>query len=113
MNGVLGIGRTAGQDRADAAPKTFTDVIVKSGNALLTIINDILDFSKINAGQLTLDPAPSAWRKRSRMWRRWCRRALPKRTSSSSCASIRACRPLSWAMQGASARSSPICSATP
>ncbi|TIS16492.1 MAG: hybrid sensor histidine kinase/response regulator, partial [Mesorhizobium sp.] len=38
--------------------KTFTDVIVKSGNALLTIINDILDFSKINAGQLTLDPAP-------------------------------------------------------
>jgi signal transduction histidine kinase len=38
--------------------KTFTDVITKSGNALLTIINDILDFSKINAGQLTLDPEP-------------------------------------------------------
>ena len=33
-------------------------MIVKSGNALLTIINDILDFSKISAGQLTLDPAP-------------------------------------------------------
>ncbi|MGO8119419.1 hypothetical protein AB9F43_33315 [Rhizobium leguminosarum] len=26
-------------------------MIVKSGNALLTIINDILDFSKIDAGQ--------------------------------------------------------------
>ena len=38
--------------------KTFTDIIVKSGNALLTIINDILDFSKIDAGQLVLDPAP-------------------------------------------------------
>ena len=36
----------------------FTDIIVKSGNALLTIINDILDFSKIDAGQLVLDPAP-------------------------------------------------------
>src|SRR5690606_2005543 len=46
--------------KTDLTPrqKTFTDVIVKSGNALLTIINDILDFSKINAGQLTLDPAP-------------------------------------------------------
>nr|HMQ57655.1 response regulator [Rhizobiaceae bacterium] len=33
-------------------------IIVKSGNALLTIINDILDFSKIDAGELKLDPAP-------------------------------------------------------
>src|SRR5690606_917134 len=38
--------------------RTFTDIIVKSGNALLTIINDILDFSKIDAGQLVLDPKP-------------------------------------------------------
>jgi signal transduction histidine kinase len=42
----------------DSRQKTFTDIIVKSGNALLTIINDILDFSKIDAGQLVLDPAP-------------------------------------------------------
>ncbi len=33
----------------DPKQKTFTDIIVKSGNALLTIINDILDFSKIDA----------------------------------------------------------------
>ncbi|MEM7464693.1 MAG: response regulator, partial [Pseudomonadota bacterium] len=42
----------------DAKQRTFTDIIVKSGAALLTIINDILDFSKIDAGQMELDPAP-------------------------------------------------------
>ncbi|MGO7609306.1 hypothetical protein ACC695_38595, partial [Rhizobium ruizarguesonis] len=38
----------------DTRQKTFVDIIVKSGNALLTIINYILDFSKIDAGQMKL-----------------------------------------------------------
>src|SRR5690606_22085930 len=58
MNGVLGMAELLAKTELSARQKTFTDVIVKSGNALLTIINDILDFSKINAGQLTLDPGP-------------------------------------------------------
>jgi signal transduction histidine kinase/CheY-like chemotaxis protein len=58
MNGVLGMAELLNKTELNPRQKTFTDVIVKSGNALLTIINDILDFSKINAGQLTLDPAP-------------------------------------------------------
>ncbi len=58
MNGVLGMAELLAKTELTQRQKTFTDVIVKSGNALLTIINDILDFSKINAGQLTLDPAP-------------------------------------------------------
>ncbi len=58
MNGVLGMAELLARTDLTPRQKTFTDVIVKSGNALLTIINDILDFSKINAGQLTLDPAP-------------------------------------------------------
>ncbi len=58
MNGVLGMAELLAKTELTPRQKTFTDVIVKSGNALLTIINDVLDFSKINAGQLTLDPAP-------------------------------------------------------
>ncbi len=58
MNGVLGMAELLAKSSLDAKQKTFTDIIVKSGNALLTIINDILDFSKIDAGQLVLDPAP-------------------------------------------------------
>ncbi len=58
MNGVLGMAELLAKSSLDAKQKTFTDIIMKSGNALLTIINDILDFSKIDAGQLVLDPAP-------------------------------------------------------
>lgn len=58
MNGVLGMAELLWKTDLDAKQKTFADIIVKSGNALLTIINDILDFSKIDAGQLALDPAP-------------------------------------------------------
>ncbi len=58
MNGVLGMAELLSRTDLDAKQATFTDIILKSGNALLTIINDILDFSKIDAGQLVLDPAP-------------------------------------------------------
>jgi signal transduction histidine kinase/CheY-like chemotaxis protein len=58
MNGVLGMAELLVKTDLDLRQKTFADVIVKSGNALLTIINDILDFSKIDAGQMRLDCAP-------------------------------------------------------
>ncbi|WP_275748933.1 PAS-domain containing protein [Hoeflea sp. YIM 152468] len=58
MNGVLGMAELLSRTELDTRQRTFTDIIVKSGNALLTIINDILDFSKIDAGQLVLDKAP-------------------------------------------------------
>jgi CheY-like chemotaxis protein len=58
MNGVLGMAELLSKSELNAKQKTFTDIIMKSGNALLTIINDILDFSKIDAGQMVLDPAP-------------------------------------------------------
>ncbi|MFD1328904.1 PAS-domain containing protein [Mycoplana ramosa] len=58
MNGVLGMAELLAKSDLDTRQKTFIDIIVKSGNALLTIINDILDFSKIDAGQMSLRKAP-------------------------------------------------------
>ena len=58
MNGILGMAELLAKTELSPKQKTFTDIIVKSGTALLTIINDILDFSKIDAGQLVLDPQP-------------------------------------------------------
>jgi signal transduction histidine kinase/DNA-binding response OmpR family regulator len=58
MNGVMGMAELLAKSGLDAKQRTFTDIILKSGSALLTIINDILDFSKIDAGQLELDPHP-------------------------------------------------------
>jgi len=57
MNGVLGMAELLTKSALDTRQKTFVDIIVKSGNALMTIINDILDFSKIDAGQLQLRKA--------------------------------------------------------
>ncbi len=54
MNGVLGMAELLAKTNLDTRQKTFVDIIVKSGNALVTIINDILDFSKIDAGQMVL-----------------------------------------------------------
>ncbi|MEW7009142.1 response regulator [Lentilitoribacter sp. EG35] len=58
MNGVLGMAELLSRTELDTRQKTFSDVIIKSGNALLAIINDILDFSKIEAAQLSLVEAP-------------------------------------------------------
>lgn len=58
MNGVLGMAELLTRTELDTRQRTFTDVILKSGNALLEIINDILDFSKIDAGQMVLCPKP-------------------------------------------------------
>lgn len=58
MNGVMGMAELLSTTELDAKQSMFTDVIIRSGESLLTIINDILDFSKIDAGQMELDPAP-------------------------------------------------------
>lgn len=58
MNGVMGMAELLARTELTTKQKTFADIILKSGNALITIINDILDFSKIDSGQITLDPQP-------------------------------------------------------
>jgi PAS domain S-box-containing protein len=58
MNGILGMAELLSKSNLDTRQKTFTEIIMKSGTALLTIINDILDFSRLDAGQMQLKLAP-------------------------------------------------------
>jgi PAS domain S-box-containing protein len=58
MNGILGMAELLSKSFLDTRQKTFVEIIMKSGSALLTIINDILDFSRLDAGQMQLKIAP-------------------------------------------------------
>ncbi|MFP1630743.1 response regulator [Zhengella sp. ZM62] len=58
LNGVLGMAELLARTGQDARQATYTNVIIKSGNTLLSTVNDILDFARIEAGQLVLDPQP-------------------------------------------------------
>ncbi len=55
MNGVLGMAELLLGTPLDSTQLQFTQTIVQSGQALLSIINDVLDFSKIEARKLSLE----------------------------------------------------------
>jgi PAS domain S-box-containing protein len=55
MNGVLGMAQLLSSMPLEEKQKDCVQVILDSGEALLTIINDILDFSKIESGNLQLE----------------------------------------------------------
>lgn len=58
MNGIIGITELLLESGLTERQKTYTQSIMHSAEALLTIINDILDFSKIEAGRLDLELIP-------------------------------------------------------
>jgi signal transduction histidine kinase/CheY-like chemotaxis protein len=57
MNGVLGMAQLLKRDEIDPAQSERLDVLIESGEYLLSILNDILDVSKIDAGRLEITPA--------------------------------------------------------
>jgi len=57
MNGVLGMAQLMKRDETDPVQSGRLDVLIDSGEYLLSILNDILDVSKIDAGKLELVPA--------------------------------------------------------
>src|SRR5258708_20368918 len=58
MTGILGTADLILDGDLSAEQRRAVQLIVASGETLLTIINDILDLSKIEAGQLELEDAP-------------------------------------------------------
>lgn len=58
MNGVVGMAQLLTRGSLDPAQKQQVDVILRSGDALLSVIDDILDFSKLQSGQLHIASEP-------------------------------------------------------
>lgn len=58
MNGVVGMASLLLDTPLTPKQREMAQVIVSSGDNLLTIINDILDFSKLEAGKMHIAEAP-------------------------------------------------------
>jgi len=58
MNGIIGVCDLLMKCDLGAKERDLLNIVVRSGDALLTIINDILNFSKIEAGQIELCSEP-------------------------------------------------------
>jgi signal transduction histidine kinase/ligand-binding sensor domain-containing protein/CheY-like chemotaxis protein len=57
MNGVLGMARALRASALTQKQINQVEIILRSGDGLMTILNDILDISKIEAGKLELEVA--------------------------------------------------------
>ncbi|MBB4659985.1 PAS domain-containing hybrid sensor histidine kinase/response regulator [Parvularcula dongshanensis] len=58
LNGVLGMAELLIGTELSAKQADMAQVILRSGDSLLTIINDILDFSKLEAGKMSVATEP-------------------------------------------------------
>lgn len=55
MNGMLVMAELLATAELKPRYRRYAEIVLKSGNGLLTIINDILDFSKIQSGKMSVE----------------------------------------------------------
>ena len=55
MNGIIGLAHLLIGSPLNDEQRNYADVLLKSGESLMSILNDILDLSKIEAGRLELE----------------------------------------------------------
>jgi two-component system, sensor histidine kinase len=58
MNGVLGMAHALKLTQLDERQASHVDLLLQSGEGLMTILGDILDISKIEAGRLEFEAVP-------------------------------------------------------
>lgn len=56
LNAILGFVNLLIKEDISKKHKNYLDIILSSGENLLSIINDILDFSKLRSGEFTIEP---------------------------------------------------------
>lgn len=56
LNAILGFVNILLEDTLSKKHRNYLEIILNSGENLLSIINDILDFSKLRSGEFTIEP---------------------------------------------------------
>jgi signal transduction histidine kinase/CheY-like chemotaxis protein/HPt (histidine-containing phosphotransfer) domain-containing protein len=56
LNAILGFVNLLREEGVSKKHKNYLEIILNSGENLLSIINDILDFSKLRSGEFTIEP---------------------------------------------------------
>lgn len=58
LNGVLGMAAALAETDLNLEQQKMLEVLIESGDLLLSVLNDILDLTKVEAGELELDITP-------------------------------------------------------
>ena len=113
LNGLMVMAELLAGAGLDQRLQRYAEVIVKSGQSLLTIINDILDLSKIEAGKLAArgNPGQSGGHRRRRH-QPVLGESLVQGSRSRGAHGARHAAGGAWPIRCASTRSSPISSTT-
>lgn len=62
MNAVIGLTELVLNTPLETQQREYLQLVLQSGEGLLSVINDVLDFSKVESGHVQLDPMPVSLR---------------------------------------------------